>query len=419
MNFIILAVFIIQTTGDFNSADSLLTEAHRYFEQGNYEESVEILKSALTVEPSNPEIYYYLGYYTHYLGYDSRPYPGYTSRLSDSILGYLTKAISLDPTLRNSYYFLGAEYGVISRRSIQLDYYDQVITSLTKGREQGGYPDWLLEYARNLLDCCKPEAILFISGDAEANSIAYLQWVENYRTDISTIIIPLCNRSWYIQILKTGYHDFISPVPISWSQEQIYSANNYKWNSNEIKVLLDTPVISLYHLTDSLFKWTLSPDLYSDTRNYLSPAKAVIADIIQQNAFYRPVYFSLSGHHLVEDDLDSNLILSGLAHQLVPFNVYQRESRLNVMELENFLSNQENFSNFPDVAEHDLPRISGILNNYRYLYLNLIIYYYNNNDIIKTNSLIKNMETFLPDSVLPLPDGIAHYLEEFKNSTEP
>lgn len=392
-----------------------MVEAHRYFEQGNYLESVKLLKSALAEDSGNSEIYYYLGYYTHYLCYDSRPYSSYSLQLSDSIIGYLTRAINLDPSLRNSYYFLGTEYGVVSRRGLQLDRYNDVRSPLIKGRSEGCYPDWLLEYALNLLDCCSQDAILFISGDAEVNSIAYLQWIENYRTDVSAIIIPLCNRPWYIQIIKTGYHDLISPVPISWNDEQIYSASNYKWNSNEVQVLLSETVVNSYQLKNNIFHWILSPDLTGYQRNYLSPAKAVIADIIQQNAFNRPIYFSLSCHHLIENDLDSNLILCGLSHQLVPYNVYDRETTLEVEMLKNFLLDQENFSNFQDVRENDLPRISGMLNNYRYLYLNLIIYYYNIEDITMSNNLIRSMEEFLPDSVLPLPEDLKNYIKQLKS----
>ena len=230
------------------------------------------------------------------------------------------------------------------------------------------------------------------------------------------MIIPLCNRSWYIEIIKEGFHDLIVPVPISWNTEQIYGANNYKWNSNIIHTLLNSEIIRLYELEDSVFQWTLSPDLTGYDREYLSPAKAIITDIIEQNAFLRPVYFSLSSPALITDDFDSSLILCGLARQLVPYNVYERGNEIDIELLEIFLGEMENFTNFQDLRENDLPRVSQLLNNYRYLYLNLITYYYNLNNLTKANFLMQTMEEYLPDSILPLPENLDTYINQLRNS---
>ena len=415
--FVLILSFIISLTEtDSSDVQNYLHQAHHYFDQGSYLESIECLESALASASRSLPLYHYLGYYTHYLCYDSRPYPNYSANISDTIIYYLTQSIILDPNLRDSYYFLGVEYGVISRRAIQFDQYDEVKESMIKGFLAGCYPPWLLEYARNTLDCCKQNAILFISGDAEVNAISYLQWIDNYRQDISPVIIPLCNRSWYIEIIKEGFHDLIVPVPISWNTEQIYETNNYKWNSNIIHILLYPEIIRLYELEDSVFQWTLSPDLTGYNREYLSPAKAIITDIIEQNAFLRPVYFSLSSPALITDDFDSSLVLCGLARQLVPYNVYERGNEIDIELLENFLGEMENFTNFQDLRENDLPRVSKLLNNYRYLYLNLITYYYNLNNLTKADYFMQTMEEYLPDSVLPLPENLDTYINQLKNS---
>lgn len=398
----------------------LKQEAANEFEKGNYPEAISILKQAVSEDPNDAEIYYYLGYYIHYLCYDSRPLTGYDEKWSDEILDYLNKAVSLNPKLGNAYYFIGAEYGARFWNALQEQNIRKMRNELRAGREKGGFPDWLIEYAGNILKGCDPNAILFTGGDAEVNPIQYLQLIEGYRTDVTVIPVVCLNWPWYAMMLKNGLEDILVSAPISWSEEQILGMHPYKWKTNRIEIPISMDDLEKYNISfqDSMMKWELEPDLTSDSRSFLSAGRALLANIIETNRWKRPIYFTAGCPRTHMAGLDKYMQLCGLVYRLLPVETEKYGLSLNRHKIEAVLLQPEHYGHFADVKEHDMPRASRVLNNYHAALLTLARHYTETGNKTKAKEVLDKMDAYMPESVFPVHAGFKRAIEHLRRNLE-
>ncbi len=360
INFILFVLYLIIPAVVFSAGvEDLKKMALSEFGGGNYAEAIRYLKEAEEKTTDDPEIYYYLGYFTHYLCYDSVPLSGYGPDESEEVLDYLKRAVELEPGYGNAYYFMGVECGARARIRLTEGDVEGAGEEFRRGMELGGYPGWLIEYGRNTLKSCKKNAILFLGGDADTNPVQYLQIVEGYRTDVTLLPMALMSRPWFIKLIKEDVEGVFPAAPVSWSDYQISNMHNYKWQANTVEAPLSEGIKEELDVEGETFSWQLKPDL---SERLISAGRAATADVINTNGFERPVYFSLACGMV--EGLKENLQLSGLALRLLPVKTTGTDLSVDAGSTEDVLLNRENYSSLPGVAEKDMPRISGMLANY-------------------------------------------------------
>ena len=412
----VILIIIVLFVNILGQTNNLKNEATKVFKTGDYERAIGILEKAEIKGTEDPEVYYLLGYYSHYLAYDSRPLVEYNTEYSNRVLRYFEKAIELNPNYGNAYYFIGAEYGARAIKSLQIGDFKSYISNYKKAYKKGAFPLWLIEYGKNILNSCDENAILIVGGDAEFNPIQYLQLVEHYRRDITVVPYGFLNRPWYVEKLRTGVKDILRKAPIGLSEEQIFDMHPYKWDKLTIGIPISEKLKKDFALSSKkTFEWRLEPNLNSGEKTYLSADKAVLANIIKTNKWERPIYFSLGSNLSFSSGLKEYFQLDGLTYKLLPIRTEKTKYRMNTNKITDVLLDKNNIKNFDDVNKHNMPRASKILKNYYVVLYRLAVYYKGQNQNQKITEIANFIKNNLLTDVFPNMKNVSKKIKELIN----
>jgi tetratricopeptide (TPR) repeat protein len=402
--FLLLTVMMISICS-FSQNISLKEQALEKFKAEHYDDAVSLLEQALKQSPDDAEIYYYLGWFNHYRAYDSRPLKGYNYAYSEQIFKYLDKAIELNPAYGDAKYFYSAECGSLAMA--EMENYDagKVKYYYELAFKKGTFPKWLVEYGKNMLAGCEENAILFAGGDADFNICSYLQICENFRTDITVIPVGLTDRPWYVSFLKNGLKNTVRKINIELTEKQIMDIRPFKWRETNVYIHISPADRLKFGLPEDFkMEWAVAPDLQSyrmhskiegeeaTRRTLLSPQRAILLQIVEDNFVERPIYFSIGADPSFLGGLEENFQNCGLVSRLTPIKTAGTPYQIDVAKLEQ-LFKAENLTDCKDVKENNLPRISGIVYNYPFVLLKLANYYRSSgkeNELKRLTELYKN-----------------------------
>lgn len=229
------------------------------------------------------------------------------------------------------------------------------------------------DIAKAYLDSCEPDAILFTNGDNDTFPLWYVQEIEGYRTDVRIINLSLLNTDWYIDQAKRAAYD-AAPVPFSFEHDQ------YRQGTRDVVYFQERPGAQFKGRwkVEDLIKWIKSDDPstkftppnaktldifpkkqvrisidkekvlaenvvgledsakivdYIDWNlktNALSKRDLMVIDLIANNDWTRPIYFSVTVGNSSKSYfwLDEYFQLEGLAYRFVPIKNKRKQQTI-------------------------------------------------------------------------------------------
>lgn len=263
------------------------------------------------------------------------------------------------------------------------------------------------DFAKNYLDSCEKNAIIFTNGDNDTFPLWYVQEVEGYRTDVRVINLSLLNTDWYIDQAKRAAYDG-KPVPFSLTQDQYRRgtrdyvfikeewANAYhdlkkvmefvKSDHNSTKIPVSSGERMDYLPTD---KFYIPVDSSTVIENGTVPfefaeqiprrmewkikkgavlkSKLMILDLLANNNWNRPVYFAITVGNDHYMNLEDYFQLEGLAYRVTPIKRENKEGTgwINVEKMYDNLVNKFQWGNMQKEGVYMGEQVQRMSTNYR------------------------------------------------------
>jgi len=300
------------------------------------------------------------------------------------------------------------------------------------------YDEFWIATAKNYLNICDRNAILFVGGDNDTYPLLYVQAKLGYRKDVMVVNTSLLGTSRYINSLREKVLD-APPLPITFTPEQIKDGNlDYALIDSKLKKPMDlndaveflkgdddkrmivTGSSKAHYLPVDELKTKHGKDVidWKLHRSYLYKSQIILLDLLAHNNFQRPIYFGTAGDNNAFIGLEDYLILDGLNYHLIPISKSQDVSLNDFVDVDAMYSNIYNKFNWWSNDTKIIAGEKGMSLNYRYNFSKLINVLIDKNKLDSSRKVLNLVAEKFPDNQVYYDNGMYYYVQAYYKLNE-
>lgn len=301
-----------------------------------------------------------------------------------------------------------------------------------------------LATAKNYLNSCEPNAILFTNGDNDTFPLWYAQEVEGIRTDVRVVNLSLLGTDWYIDQMQRKVYDS-EPVPFTLQNihyrqgtrdvvyiipqdnikgaielKDLYSLMKRKpsalqfqnamntvdyFPTNHFKITIDSAAVMQNGVVSPEMADQIVPAIeWKINSSALQKNGLMVLDLIAHNNWKRPIYFAITTGMDSYYGLTDYFQLEGFAYKLVPVKTKGSPGyigRTNTKAMYQNIMTRFDFTGFNNPKVYNDETVTRMAMNYRNNFSRLIEGLYNEGDNQKVIEVYDFAAKALPNSVVP------------------
>jgi hypothetical protein len=312
-----------------------------------------------------------------------------------------------------------------------------------------------IDFAKNLLNSCDKNAILFTGGDNDTFPLWYAQEVEGFRTDVRVCNLSLLGTEWYIEQMKRKTYES-EALPITMSLDnynkgindqipffknpnpQIQSGINLKEYLNLVKK--NDPAIQMQMSSGEMINVLPSANLYFDfdaekvasmpfvPEKYKPLVRGrfewnfgekdilkndlLVLEMIANNNWERPIYFSGTLSPSSYLNLKEYCQLEGYAYRLMPFKIEgARDGFVNTDLMAEKLNNKMFWKNLdnPDVYYDSETYLKVPIITARFAFIRLVDQLVREGKKDEAEKMLDKCLAIMPDKSIPFDQLVANF----------
>ncbi|MBX3102538.1 MAG: DUF2723 domain-containing protein [Bacteroidetes bacterium] len=274
--------------------------------------------------------------------------------------------------------------------------------------------------AWNLLNSCKPNAIIFTNGDNDTFPLWYLQEVEGVRPDVRVVNLSLANTDWYLIQMKMPHNGSL-PVPISFTEDYILGERNQvaRVTARDVAIPVhkaDVLKLGIFDTRDSAlvadtFRFSIRPNARYGGILRKDDVIYNIIENVAKDGWKRPVYFATTIAPSNFMGFDKYFQQEGLAYRVVPKKPTEGGEHLAVETMYKNLTEVFHYRGLTDPTVHFDDNTLAMIRNLRYNFFRLCDFVLQERSRLEQQNLILAAQGGQAELMKRNSDRIAQNLE--------